>query len=94
MGNSMSASFAPECNEAKTKYDECFNDWYSEKFLKGKGLQNECEDLWDEYKQCLGAALTAQGIKNMLDKAREEAPFEVGGKTKDELQEEAEKKKN
>ncbi|KAK9447073.1 uncharacterized protein V1518DRAFT_368102, partial [Limtongia smithiae] len=87
MGNNMSSSFAPECNKAKTKYDECFNEWYSEKFLKGKGLHNECEDLWDDYKACLGAALTARGIKNVLDKARDDAPFEVGGRTKEELEE-------
>ncbi|KAK9248345.1 hypothetical protein V1506DRAFT_529688 [Lipomyces tetrasporus] len=87
MGNLMSASFAPECNKAKAKYDECFNEWYSEKFLKGKGVYNECEELWDEYKECLGRALTTRGIQNMLDKSREDAPFEVGGRTKEELEE-------
>ncbi|KAK9327861.1 hypothetical protein V1520DRAFT_347644 [Lipomyces starkeyi] len=87
MGNLMSASFAPECNKAKAKYDECFNEWYSEKFLKGKGVYNECEDLWEEYKECLGKALTTRGIHNMLDKSREDAPFEVGGRTKEELEE-------
>ena len=28
-------SLDPECNELKTKYDSCFNLWFTEKFLKG-----------------------------------------------------------
>jgi hypothetical protein len=34
MGNIMSASFAPECTEAKKAYDNCFNEWYSESECK------------------------------------------------------------
>lgn len=30
MGNIMSTSFAPECTEAKQKYDNCFNSWYTD----------------------------------------------------------------
>jgi TRIAP1/MDM35 family protein len=29
-------SIGENCNELKTKYDACFNQWFSEKFLKGK----------------------------------------------------------
>lgn len=75
MGNIMSVSFAPECTPAKTKYDECFNTWYTEKFLKGKSLQNECTELWDDYITCVNVALAKQKIKPMLDKAREDQPF-------------------
>lgn len=75
MGNIMSASFAPECTDAKVKYDDCFNKWYSEKFLKGKSLENECTELWDEYITCVNTALAKQKIKPMLDKAREDQPF-------------------
>jgi TRIAP1/MDM35 family protein len=76
----MSTSFAPECNELKQKYDTCFNTWYSEKFLKGKGLHNECEEFWDQYKACIDIHLAKQGIKPMLDDARKELPFENDGK--------------
>lgn len=75
MGNTMSVSFAPECTEAKTKYDDCFNKWYSEKFLQGKSLNNECTDLWDSYITCVNTALASHKIKPMLDKAREDQPF-------------------
>lgn len=75
MGNIMSLSFAPECTEGKNKYDECFNEWYTEKFLKGKSIQNECTELWDDYITCVNAALAKQKVKPMLDKAREDQPF-------------------
>lgn len=28
-------SIGEDCNELKTKYDSCFNQWFSEKFLRG-----------------------------------------------------------
>lgn len=34
----MSASFAPECTDAKRAYDNCFNEWYSESKSFGKIL--------------------------------------------------------
>jgi hypothetical protein len=51
----MSASFAPECTEAKKAYDNCFNEWYSEKFLKAKSVTNtnECEATWKVYESCI-----------------------------------------
>lgn len=51
----MSASFAPECTEAKKAYDNCFNEWYSEKFLKAKSVSNtnECEATWKVYEACI-----------------------------------------
>ncbi|PVH14619.1 mitochondrial distribution and morphology protein 35 [Candidozyma duobushaemuli] len=65
----------PECTDAKTKYDDCFNKWYTEKFLQGKSLHNECTELWDEYITCVNTALAKHKIKPMLDKAREDQPF-------------------
>lgn len=93
MGNITSTSFAPECNELKQKYDTCFNTWYSEKFLKGKGLQNECEDFWIEYKECLDIHLAKQGIKPMLEEAKKELPFDENNNITDsQIQSEINKK--
>lgn len=75
MGNIMSVSFAPECTDAKLEYDECFNKWYTEKFLQGKSNQNECSELWDNYLTCVNAALTNHKIKPMLEKAQKKNPF-------------------
>lgn len=80
MGNVMSQSFAPECTELKKEYDNCFNEWYMEKFLKGNSIENECTKQWYAYTECVNAALVKQGIKPALDEARKEAPFEQGGK--------------
>lgn len=83
MGNVMSASFAPECTPLKEKYDKCFNYWYSEKFLKGESVENECSEQWYAYMKCVDENLIKQGIKPALDEARKESPFEKGGKPLD-----------
>ncbi|RNA36329.1 TP53-regulated inhibitor of apoptosis 1-like isoform X1 [Brachionus plicatilis] len=49
-------SLSKKCQEAKEKYDSCFNKWFSEKYLKGK-MDNECEELFKEYQKCIKEAL-------------------------------------
>lgn len=49
----MSASLAPECDNVKKSYDECFLRWYSEKYLRGTAKTDECEHLFKQYKSCL-----------------------------------------
>ncbi len=66
----MSASFAPECNEPKERYDTCFLKWYSEKYLRGMAKGDECEPLFKQYKACLSKALKDRGIDQMLEEAR------------------------
>ncbi|KAF2466849.1 uncharacterized protein BDR25DRAFT_268395 [Lindgomyces ingoldianus] len=68
----MSASLAPECNQVKEQYDNCFLKWYSEKFLRGTATSDECESLFKQYEQCLSKALKARGIDSMLREARED----------------------
>ncbi|KAH8595179.1 mitochondrial distribution/morphology family 35/apoptosis [Bisporella sp. PMI_857] len=68
----MSASLAPECNEVKERYDSCFLKWYSEKYLRGKGTEDECAPLFQNYKKCLAAVLKERGIDKMLEEARED----------------------
>ena len=46
-------SLNPECTPFKKKYEDCFNFWYSEEFLKGKALDNPCVELFREYQVCL-----------------------------------------
>ncbi|KAJ0147186.1 Mitochondrial distribution and morphology protein 35 [Colletotrichum tanaceti] len=69
----MSASLAPECNEVKERYDTCFLKWYSEKYLRSSGTDNnECADLFKNYQKCLTVALKERGIDKLLDEARED----------------------
>ena len=43
-----------ECTPLKTKYDECFNAWFRDSFLKGKaGHEEACGELFKAYQGCL-----------------------------------------
>ncbi|KAI6245889.1 Mitochondrial distribution and morphology protein 35 [Erysiphe necator] len=68
----MSASLAPQCNESKERYDSCFLKWYSEKYLRGNVMKDDCAPLFEEYKACLSNILKDRGIDKMLDSARED----------------------
>lgn len=47
-------SIAPECTDIKHHYDKCFNQWFSEKFLKGDTtVPTSCENLFEEYQKCI-----------------------------------------
>jgi len=55
-------SLDPECNELKTKYDSCFNLWFTEKFLKGDTNDDMCAPLFVVYRDCVRAAINKQNI--------------------------------
>ncbi|CCX32950.1 hypothetical protein FPQ18DRAFT_314279 [Pyronema domesticum] len=75
----MSASLAPECSERKERYDTCFINWYSEKYLRGHTEPSkECEALFKDYKICLNKALKEKGIYNMIEEARKNSPNNEG----------------
>ena len=46
-------SIGKECNELKAKYDECFQVWFSEKFLKGDTNEDMCKPIFGVYKECV-----------------------------------------
>ena len=47
-------SLDEECTPLKTKYDECFNAWFRESFLKGKaGHEEACGEVFKAYQRCL-----------------------------------------
>ena len=78
----MSASIGAECTEAKKRYDECFNDWYTNSFLSAKSTTNECEGLFTDYRACVMKTLKEKQILPLLEQARQESPFEDGGRFK------------
>lgn len=49
-------SIGPECTELKRKYDECFNSWFSEHYLKGN-KEDVCQPLFKEYRACIQRAI-------------------------------------
>ncbi len=46
-------SLGKDCNELKAKYDECFNVWFSEKFLKGDLNEDMCKPIFSVYQDCV-----------------------------------------
>ena len=60
-----------ECQELKRQYDECFNNWFAEKFLKGI-KDDSCEGLFKVYQECvkvyIGQYLFHFNIYTIMDK--------------------------
>ncbi|GAB6028621.1 hypothetical protein CHUAL_004458 [Chamberlinius hualienensis] len=54
-------SVDPSCNELKKIYDDCFNSWFSEKFLKGH-TTDTCAPLFQIYQDCVKDAVKKQKI--------------------------------
>ena len=70
-------SLGRECNELKSKYDECFNVWFSQKFLKGDTNDDMCKPLFLVYRDCIRvsthfnsamSSLAISSYKNDTDK--------------------------
>ncbi|KAJ3036734.1 Mitochondrial distribution and morphology protein 35 [Rhizophlyctis rosea] len=68
------ASISPECTELKRQYDECFNKWYSTKFLQGD-VTPECDDIFRLYRGCVWKAIKEKNVDQLINDARKERPF-------------------
>jgi len=55
-------SIGKECNELKIKYDECFQVWFSEKFLKGDTNDDMCKPIFNVYRDCVRRAMKENNI--------------------------------
>jgi hypothetical protein len=66
------SSLSPECNELKKKYDTCFNNWYSEKYLKGY-ITEPCPELFKEYQTCVWKAIKDKQIDKLIQDATKES---------------------
>ncbi|GFO43099.1 Tp53-regulated inhibitor of apoptosis 1 [Plakobranchus ocellatus] len=54
-------SVGEECQELKRRYDECFNKWFAEKFLKGQ-TDDPCQPLFRVYQKCVKNAIKAKNL--------------------------------
>ncbi|XP_046572781.1 TP53-regulated inhibitor of apoptosis 1-like [Haliotis rubra] len=54
-------SVGQECQDLKKAYDDCFNKWFSDKFLKGQ-KEDECAPLFRVYQNCVKNAIKAKNI--------------------------------
>lgn len=46
-------SVGEACTELKREYDQCFNRWFAEKFLKGENAGDPCVQLFKRYQLCV-----------------------------------------
>ncbi|KAH7639362.1 TP53-regulated inhibitor of apoptosis 1 [Dermatophagoides farinae] len=62
-------SIGKECTELKREYDQCFNVWFAEKFLKGDHRSSMCDKIFTLYQNCVRDAIKRQNIDLLqLDK--------------------------
>ncbi|KAI3955871.1 hypothetical protein MKW98_006231 [Papaver atlanticum] len=55
------------CSHLRSAYHQCFNKWYSEKFLKGEWDKEECVSEWQKYKACLSEHLEVKKLARFLE---------------------------
>lgn len=46
-------SIGESCNELKRQYDQCFNNWFADHFLKGKKDDSMCAPIFKMYQECV-----------------------------------------
>ncbi|XP_059662027.1 uncharacterized protein At4g33100 isoform X1 [Cornus florida] len=64
--HSSSSSTSP-CAQLRDAYHNCFNRWYSEKFLKGHWDKEECISEWQKYRDCLSQHLDDKHLSRFLE---------------------------
>ncbi|KAL8152288.1 hypothetical protein V2J09_010048 [Rumex salicifolius] len=62
-----SPSSTSPCTHLRTVYQNCFNRWYSEKFLKGQWDKEECVTEWQKYRACLSEHLEDKHLSRLLE---------------------------
>ncbi|KAI3715645.1 hypothetical protein L6452_22631 [Arctium lappa] len=65
--SSSSSTTTSPCADLRAAYHNCFNRWYSEKFLKGHWDKEECVSEWEKYKDCLSKHLEDKNLSRFLE---------------------------
>lgn len=55
------------CAHLRAAYHNCFNRWYSEKFVKGEWKKEECVSEWQKYRACLAEHLDDKHLSRFLE---------------------------
>ncbi|XP_052866915.1 TP53-regulated inhibitor of apoptosis 1-like [Anopheles cruzii] len=56
-------SIGDNCTQLKKDYDTCFNNWFSDRFLKGDMDDSLCAPLFKVYQQCVKEAMKQHHIE-------------------------------
>ncbi|XP_076272910.1 TP53-regulated inhibitor of apoptosis 1-like [Rhynchophorus ferrugineus] len=73
-------SIGEACNDLKKEYDDCFNSWFSEHFLKGRTNDSVCAPLFKVYQHCVKKAMKEHNLdynevkKDLLGTEHEKKP--------------------
>ncbi|KAB1199279.1 hypothetical protein CJ030_MR0G025474 [Morella rubra] len=62
-----SHSSTSPCANLRAAYHNCFNRWYSEKFVKGLWEKEECISEWQKYRACLSEHLDDKHLSRFLE---------------------------
>ncbi|XP_073343867.1 TP53-regulated inhibitor of apoptosis 1 [Pagrus major] len=55
-------SVGEACTDLKREYDQCFNRWFAEKFLKGDRSGDPCTESFRKYQRCVQKAIKEKDI--------------------------------
>lgn len=55
-------SVGEACTDLKREYDQCFNRWFAEKFLKGDRSGDPCTESFRKYQHCVQKAIKDKDI--------------------------------
>ncbi|TSM28167.1 TP53-regulated inhibitor of apoptosis 1 [Bagarius yarrelli] len=66
------------CTELKREYDQCFNRWFADKFLKGDRGEDPCIEVFKKYQSCV-QVLVSTGVICVLQKAIKEKEIPIDG---------------
>ncbi|KMT17898.1 hypothetical protein BVRB_2g034280 [Beta vulgaris subsp. vulgaris] len=55
------------CADLRIAYNNCFNRWYAEKYVKGQWQNEECVVEWEKYRKCLSQHLEDKQLSRFLE---------------------------
>lgn len=61
VARSLMNSIGQDCTDLKKAYEDCFNSWFSEKFLHGS-REDSCASLFAVYQSCVKQAIQERKI--------------------------------
>ncbi|XP_030751427.1 TP53-regulated inhibitor of apoptosis 1-like isoform X2 [Sitophilus oryzae] len=73
-------SIGEACTDLKKEYDDCFNAWFSDHFLRGRTNDSICAPLLKVYQHCIKKAMKEQNLdydevrKDLLGTEKEKIP--------------------
>lgn len=59
-------SIGEACTDLKKEYDDCFNSWFSDHFLKGRTNDSMCAPLFKIYQNCVKVSPSRFAYFNFL----------------------------